>query len=106
MTNSHTPAPWNIFGTTIWVGKFQAHAIDIAKVVNEGIVRQDFEANAHLIAAAPELLEALKWALATIGQTKVELHYAPEWDGRINEINLLEERETAIRAAIAKAEDY
>lgn len=62
---SHTPGPWNI-GTSmtrgranIW-GPIEA----ITSVPYAGNIEQ---ANAHLIAAAPELLEALEHALRESG---------------------------------------
>lgn len=85
-TNSHTPGPWTIHdqvdseGFTIIKGQ----GLRLAKVTNS---EPDWaEANAHLIAAAPELLEALEAAAVSLSS-----------------VGLWEESQHA-RAAIAKAE--
>jgi len=60
---THTPGPWHVYGdrkTTIW--SMSAEATQVAACVNK-IDRSDLaraQANARLIAAAPELLEALR----------------------------------------------
>ncbi len=69
--SEHTPGPWNIDGGTnkkgnlyIWKkGEYYGgHAI--ATVHSD--IQEGAEGNAHLIAAAPELLEACKEAKAYI----------------------------------------
>ncbi len=88
-TAKHTPWPWNVeaaqrgFIVTALNGQY-----DIAVVRNIGV--QDNKANAQLIAAAPELLEALK-----------ELS-AEEW--RDDNDPILDRARSKARAAIAKAE--
>lgn len=53
----HTPGPW--FHGTGWIGAGDVmHAKVVARV--EGFPYGDTEANVRLIAAAPELLEALR----------------------------------------------
>ncbi|WP_155257621.1 hypothetical protein [Achromobacter xylosoxidans] len=94
MTTNHTPGPWRI-------GK--AHGAVVADMpVNAGLDNDHVEAygghliaesiavcNRPLIAAAPELLEALEWALRAMEARN------PLWaEG---------ERFVAARAAIAKA---
>lgn len=85
----YTQGPWNVeaaqrgFIVTALNGQY-----DIAVVRNIG--EQDNKANAHLIAAAPELLEALK-ELAT-----------EEW--RDDDDPILDRARCKARAAIAKAE--
>jgi hypothetical protein len=67
--SSHTPGPWrvkskasqNIFGGAVSV-KVLAGRLDIADV--DMLENSDGEANAALIAAAPELLEALRLMVA------------------------------------------
>ena len=58
--SSHTPGPWTIQGA--FIGTDDAH---IAQVKGEGrgVNSQRAEANSMLIAAAPDLLDALKMAL-------------------------------------------
>ena len=59
--HTHTSGPWNVsgtFGTAITVGKNHTH---IAQATSTGI--PNCEANARLIAAAPELLAALEMML-------------------------------------------
>ncbi len=67
-TASHTPGPWEKVGSSdgklIFIGhntNGKAHIADVDIDNN-----MDGFANAHLIAAAPELLEALKLALERI----------------------------------------
>lgn len=60
MTTKHTPGPWGIIWTngTIVIDA-NGGKTDIAHVVNR-VNRDITEANARLIAAAPELLSALR----------------------------------------------
>lgn len=71
----HTPGPWGVEQTTVsnWIGRMRADGSKIEYIVahtdrdslrDEVLVRND--ANARLIAAAPDLLEACKAALAAI----------------------------------------
>ena len=63
--SEHTPGPWTLEMTTggkTHVGRFgDGHVLTVAEVW-ECSTRAEFEANAKLMAAAPELLEALKAA--------------------------------------------
>ena len=87
-----TPGPWEVHGYA-HVGDFYIHGANkICDVVNpSGFYRspKETEANARLIAAAPELLEGLKGML--------------EWGRRVKVSNPGPEIRNAI-AAIAKAE--
>ena len=58
--SGHTPGPWTIQGA--FIGTDDAH---IAQVKGEGrgVNSQRAEANSMLMAAAPDLLDALKMAL-------------------------------------------
>ena len=63
-TTQHTPGPWEIFPSAtkqeITVGNYGVHApLVLASAVVPGLDYQAW-ANARLIAAAPELLEALE----------------------------------------------
>ncbi len=58
-STSHTPAPWLLDGTIIHViekgaDRFAAYVTSPNKIASQ----QEVDANAHLIAAAPELVEA------------------------------------------------
>lgn len=83
-TARHTPGPWRVVGGDVW----DAHGEVMRRgsSVSEGSVNA--RANAHLIAAAPDLLDALKELEATFRGT--------------SDIARLVQRIT--RAAIAKAE--
>ena len=70
MKTKHTPGPWawesrrdSSLKNLIGDGKIIARAVDLTDLINFGESR---EANARLIAAAPELLEALEVALETL----------------------------------------
>ena len=63
-THKHTPGPWEYIGQTCqdesdtisgWFVKVASHR----HISVEGRTRQEAEANARLIAAAPDMLEAL-----------------------------------------------
>ncbi len=63
--------------------------------------REELESNARLIAAAPDLLAALKFALRALEN----LHQAQQWDKKEGrEIDGGVNAESQARAAIAKAE--
>jgi hypothetical protein len=97
----HTPGPWeigsinkkdkNLYWSAVFTpkntGKFHTPRAGEAL----GVDREECEANAHLIAAAPDLLEALRLLLEAS-------------DGLNGESEWLDERLNAARAAIAKAE--
>lgn len=99
--NKWTPTPWN---TSYWIEQpnnrhkpmVVAGGVTIA-IMHPAPVCQmsECEANAHLIAAAPELYEALEWAMNFVDQVRVE-NPAPKGGG---EDIAYEEA----RAAIAKA---
>jgi hypothetical protein len=68
----HTPGPWGVEQTTVsnWIGRMRADGSKVEYIVahtdrdslrDDVLVRND--ANARLIAAAPELLEACKAGL-------------------------------------------
>lgn len=58
---AHTPGPWltyysAMFPPSMWVG---IRGMNVARVLTGNRTKAEAEANAHLIAAAPELLDAL-----------------------------------------------
>lgn len=112
----HTPGPWHL-----WVNEKGAFQITIG--IDEAVIctRNDWDhmaeqsrANASLIAAAPELLAALKEAereVAEIKQNIVEVRAANQGHTAHPGIDVVSQKELArleamhgrIRAAIAKA---
>jgi hypothetical protein len=102
---THTPRPWeaaskpsSVVGWPV-VGELGTLIADVSTMSFPGQpIPKEALANARLIAAAPELLEALDWAIAEIeGRTR----YAP------NDVYEAEEQRAnalaCARAAIAKA---
>ncbi|MFY2855016.1 hypothetical protein ACOTJG_13670 [Achromobacter xylosoxidans] len=97
MTTNHTPGPWvrdTGSGSGCDVRAENGRKVAATWGINNGdphrpAYRAECDANARLIAAAPELLEALEWALRAMEARN------PLWaEG---------ERFIAARAAIAKA---
>jgi hypothetical protein len=68
MKQTHTPGPWKLMinglGNTLGVVSEAAPNFSLAKVELKYRPREINEANAKLIAAAPELLEALNQVIA------------------------------------------
>lgn len=104
-TTKHTPGPWEaevrtpIGITYVWQGGTENA---IAKVY-AGVI-EDAEANARLIAAAPELLDALKDAADQL--FRLALADAHRWTGDANRTKALEHANKVCapaRAVIAKA---
>jgi hypothetical protein len=116
---SHTPGPWTRTGSTNSDAEVEIHGrmngtnpdlapITIATVVRAGDLGWgEGEANAALIAAAPELLEALKEACEQMESDAIQID--GEW-GNCREIKELERDGdlpnalVTARAAIARAE--
>lgn len=88
--NKHTPGPWTVNAyNEIESGAVRICSVDIEET-NAGLNGGEGQANARLIAAAPDLLEALKYCAAVC---------AGEVMNKNGLINALEKA----RAAIAKA---
>jgi len=99
MKKQHTPGPWHINTMETVQATIHAHRGHVATVsrgsMNE-VSADEIEANARLIAAAPELLAALE-SIARGSIVDVGEH-------RLGTVNLDKEAMQAIaRAAIAKA---
>lgn len=92
--SEHTPGPWRIGGTKdLKHGRGREIAADAARIgIVYGVIDPDVIANARLIAAAPELLEACRDAASKIDDCL---------DGKINFRSDFADR---LKAAIAKAE--
>lgn len=77
MSARHTSAPWSFSkrGQRVYGGI--TNNVMIAQVG----INPEWQANARLIAAAPELLEALKWACDAIHEHAPGLeHLADNWE--------------------------
>jgi len=61
MGAKHTPGPWEAFATPVGVGVISRRRADVAHCggFDTDRPREEEEANARLIASAPDLLEAL-----------------------------------------------
>ena len=100
--SKHTPGPWEYVRETEYMGGYPYTVAHKVKVGQELLTvgchgygwepGKEMEANAHLVAAAPELLEACKDALAFVEELD-RRGIAQEWSG-----------EGALKAAIEKAE--
>lgn len=94
MTTKRTPAPWKVEktheGDYLAIFGSGLRIADMAGCVNPkyAFMPDEVKANARLIAAAPELLEALKWALDVM---------------EIHEVGIGCGTQKAARTAIAKA---
>lgn len=66
MSNTYTPGPWNYDGEIVYSGTYTLQE-RWKKHTNIAVMDDapNWEANAHLIAAAPELLEAAEFLLNT-----------------------------------------
>lgn len=66
--NRHTPGPWKALATgwatnpyVVWVKKKGVHSVAVANLPAKATISdEEREANANLIAAAPDLLDALQ----------------------------------------------
>ncbi len=94
MTDKHTPGPWKVAGDDInGQAIVRGEHVEIATCWHHclGSLEIQMRANARLIAAAPELLEALEALMVTID---AQINAGLRWDP---------EEVAAARSAIAKA---
>jgi hypothetical protein len=75
LTPEHTPGPWHSFGGAIYIGEPTAPVI-IARTCHPD--RHERLAHCDLIAAAPELLEALEALLAHLKGSGIDLNDCAE----------------------------
>ena len=112
MSGQHTPGPWRVSGpskviSSISDGGDYAILDDTLKIIAEAIHRvgpteyRPAEANAHLIAAAPELLEEAQYSLDLIAGLQGSFDDGSS-EGKHYE-RVLADRVAKLRAAIAKA---
>lgn len=100
MTEQHTSGPWFLDGSVSAMNLDVVYAsgrIAMMECENEEISDDQLMANAHLIAAAPELLQAAKCALADLQGIMPE--FEPSGDREHPAWQTIEE----LCAAIAKA---
>jgi hypothetical protein len=91
---THTPGPWEAHGCTLYAGKYRVGQTWDAEY--DGLPTPEMEANARLIASAPDLLRALEQLLETAESLN-------DWlvsDGSINGEHELFKK---VRAIISKA---
>lgn len=99
--SNHTPGPWilspnHAFVDRVYVPEFGVELGGVVRIAHVANADGDREANAHLIAAAPELLEAGK---ALLGNTSGIMGLDTN-EYRCVQMSLLEQ----LAEAIAKAE--
>ena len=92
--SKHTPGPWEANGVIVTAGRESFRALFDCKPISMTLSAEECEANAQLIAAAPELLEACIKAHDAL----LALHVCDKDRGWCGDI-----RET-LKQAIAKAE--
>lgn len=101
MDTKHTKGPWyaSRLSEGVWIIKNEAFDSYIALTHNREGVHAD--ANAHLIAAAPDLLEALRKVSAALEAVyESEMEWTGEWD--MLPPDALEMAKAAIRKAEGK----
>lgn len=79
MNAKHTPGPWEIRDvnvTFISIGAPEHHSLADTWAIDEGVTTEQLHANARLIAAAPELLEALEQISHAEAATYDDIHAA------------------------------
>jgi len=92
--SGHTPGPWQAYPGFLNDADYRVYDVD-----GEFLTTADdtHAANARLIAAAPDLLEALDWLLACVTADKSAEKYPGDHDDR------LELAKACARTALAKA---
>lgn len=90
MTTKHTPGPWTIEIPSNGCDRYIIHGKSFEEICATCLdTEHEMQANARLIAAAPELLEACRLALGAF---------------EANRIDMQQNAERKLNAAIAKAE--
>ena len=104
--SSHTPGPWVVRKGDEWTrdvvtdhGEMPDGSRNYWNVASANIRRDECEANARLIAAAPDLFDAAKLVLAWY-EAENDFTKEPDFYKRVEMCRV---SEVALRAAIAKA---
>lgn len=97
----HSPGPWKLAYDKGSNRDIMTNNARVATAWLAYVTPEEYHANAHLIAAAPDLLEALRELDAAIDD---EALYEPDDDEHAKALDRLIEAQKAARAAIAKAE--
>ena len=92
MTDAHTPGPWTVFNTHLGVGVCATWDVAHCGGFDTNRSRDEEVANARLIAAAPDLLEACRLALTDLYIKADKDEEADQWSSVL-----------ALQAAILKA---
>lgn len=99
----HTPGPWTAMGAVIWANGDSVSRHDA--VVAQAVLCDEYEVNARLIAAAPDLLAALHtlWKMFEDGRIvrNISNDGKPDWALRM--LTFTQELQT-VQAAIDRAE--
>lgn len=107
--SGHTPGPWESYTNYMCPGKLKGCYVDapnsgrVAEAMSQGCLSQEVcEANARLIAAAPELLEALETAVR-VRDMRLDVFYKLHGLPGPGDAEKEPEWVVQARAAIAKA---
>ena len=95
MKSAHTPGPWQVFYMPASSDTDDEHHFALVANKNKSTFDEN-NSNARLMAAAPDLLEALQRLMPILNRAESNASGNPEWEdvsGRVNKA----------RAAIAKA---
>jgi hypothetical protein len=100
---THTPAPWSCKNRPHGIYVETATGALVADCFVLSVPMSECHANAHLIAAAPEMLNALRLAKRAINELSAAI---PNDDGLadlVSQLQTAEDAEAAIDAILAKA---
>jgi hypothetical protein len=95
----HTPGPWTITHPYAWKCEIRSAKRFIGNAGRADETREEMEANARLIAAAPDLLQACEEAQATLALIAHDV----QDDERENKIASVVHTQAELREAIRKA---
>ena len=100
-TAKHTPGPWNCVDPHVIRGPKN---VVIAKTLDSKEGYEIKQANAHLIAAAPAMYEALKAIQEKISGADVLFDPNPQWEGEQARYDAAQEALFLVDQALAQAE--
>lgn len=100
-TATHTPGPWKVYhpistAESLGIDAASGESVVVWGERHEGIIGERREANARLIAAAPELLEALRFCIPALEWSVANSPSAVRRSSARSDLEIA-------RAAIAKA---